>query len=200
MVEAFSQLTGDHNPLHVDVQFARRTHYREPIAQRMLVYAFASLLMQPDRSDRILVPTRMKAQFLEPIPIGAQLVLSGDWKSADTGEEFRFTVTRKHDDTVVLKGTMAVQSLDGCTIQPATSSSLPNDTLLIEKSEARYLTIDDIRKNDTEAFQFRLEPSSTETLVTILRSGVIEPEPLDLEGYLTRFYFPNLTAAMILST
>jgi acyl dehydratase len=39
-VDAFADLTGDHNPIHVDAEFAKKTPYRRRIAHGMLGMSF----------------------------------------------------------------------------------------------------------------------------------------------------------------
>lgn len=41
-ISAFSELTGDHNPVHLDEDFARKTAFRGRIAHGLLVEALAS--------------------------------------------------------------------------------------------------------------------------------------------------------------
>lgn len=44
-VEAFSQLTGDFNPIHLDEQFAKQTFFRGRIVQGMLTGSFISRII-----------------------------------------------------------------------------------------------------------------------------------------------------------
>lgn len=41
-IKTFAELTGDLNPLHLDREFARRTHFRRPVAYGMLSASFIS--------------------------------------------------------------------------------------------------------------------------------------------------------------
>ena len=38
----FANSTGDHNPLHIDYEFAKQTHYRQPIAHGLLGLAWVA--------------------------------------------------------------------------------------------------------------------------------------------------------------
>lgn len=50
LIAEFADLSGDHHPLHVDAEFAKRTRYGQPIAHGFLVLSLASGLfpMDPD--------------------------------------------------------------------------------------------------------------------------------------------------------
>lgn len=44
-IQKFADLTGDYNPLHLDEEFARRTHFRKPVVYGMLSASFISTII-----------------------------------------------------------------------------------------------------------------------------------------------------------
>jgi 3-oxoacyl-[acyl-carrier protein] reductase len=66
---AFAHLTGDHNPLHVDAEFARSTNFQKPVAHGMLLASFVSTMvgMQLPGPGALW----MRQSFRWPVPVFA---------------------------------------------------------------------------------------------------------------------------------
>jgi acyl dehydratase len=71
-ISAFSELTGDHNPLHLDAEFASKSVFGQRIAQGLLGLSIASgLLTQLGFIDGTLLAFReLTWKFSQPIFIG----------------------------------------------------------------------------------------------------------------------------------
>ena len=67
----FAGLSGDFNPIHVDHEFAKTTHFRQPIAHGLLVFSIGSGLGINSPPMRTLAFLGIRAwQFKAPVFIG----------------------------------------------------------------------------------------------------------------------------------
>jgi len=103
-VHAFADLTGDHNPLHLDEEFARKTRFKGRIVHGMLTASYFStiLAMLPGPGTIYLSQT---LYFRAPVRIGdtveAQITVAEIVR--EKGRVMLKTVCRV-GDTVVLEG------------------------------------------------------------------------------------------------
>lgn len=74
-VLGFAQLTGDHNPLHVDEAFAAKSHFRQPVAHGLLgLSILAGLSSEHPRVSTIAFTDVESWQFKRPIYFGDTVV------------------------------------------------------------------------------------------------------------------------------
>jgi 3-hydroxybutyryl-CoA dehydratase len=76
-VLAFAELTGDHNPLHVDRERASAGEFGEPVAHGLLVVSMALGLL-PTAPDGVYLRRVRDATFKRPVPVGAQIRVRGE--------------------------------------------------------------------------------------------------------------------------
>lgn len=88
-VEAFAELTGDRNPIHLDAAFAARTPFRGRIAHGLLVESLASGLAWQLGifRDTIVALSRIEIEFAAPVkpPAALRLVLRVLEREPDPG-------------------------------------------------------------------------------------------------------------------
>lgn len=77
MVDAFSRLSGDDNPLHMDDAYAKQTEFGGRIVHGMLASSFFSQLVGVHLPGKFAVYLSQSLFFRRPIRIGATLVVSG---------------------------------------------------------------------------------------------------------------------------
>lgn len=71
-VRAFADLVGDHNPVHLDPEFARTTRYGAPICHGMLVASFISgCLVEAFGQGTVYVEQLVR--FRRPVPVGSRI-------------------------------------------------------------------------------------------------------------------------------
>ena len=77
-VRAFADLVQDHNPVHLDPEFAATTRYKQPICHGMLCASFISgCLVEAFGQGTIYLDQQL--QFLRTVPVGSRLrVVLGD--------------------------------------------------------------------------------------------------------------------------
>ncbi|PIW30418.1 MAG: (R)-hydratase [Rhodobacterales bacterium CG15_BIG_FIL_POST_REV_8_21_14_020_59_13] len=69
-VRAFADVSGDHNPLHLDEEFARRTPYRGRIAHGALIASYLSALLGNVLPGPGSIFVSMDIGFRSPVRIG----------------------------------------------------------------------------------------------------------------------------------
>lgn len=83
-LHAYADASGDHNPIHVDEEFARTTPFGGTIAHGMLVLALIGEMMYATFGEAWSASGRLKVRFKAPtrpgdtVTASAQLVKSGD--------------------------------------------------------------------------------------------------------------------------
>ena len=77
LVDAFAQLTGDTNPLHMDDVYARSTPYGARIAHGMLVASFLSRLVGMHLPGLHSVYLSQSLFFRKPVTIGTRIIIKG---------------------------------------------------------------------------------------------------------------------------
>lgn len=86
-LNAYADASGDHNPIHVDEEFARGTPFGGTIAHGMLVLALIGEMMYAAFGDAWSGGGRLKVRFKAPtrpgdtVTASAQLLKSGDGAS-----------------------------------------------------------------------------------------------------------------------
>lgn len=88
----YADASGDHNPLHLDADFAAGTPYGKPIAHGMLVLAFVSELLTKSFGRAWLCGGKLKTRFRAPVYPGDMVTASGTLKSA-TDAQATYTVS-----------------------------------------------------------------------------------------------------------
>ena len=70
LIRAFAELSGDHNPLHLDEDFAKTTRFGRRIAHGMLSGAFISAVLGYEFKERKIVYLAQTMRFVLPVFIG----------------------------------------------------------------------------------------------------------------------------------
>src|SRR6476620_12110033 len=70
LIRKFAELSGDHNPIHLDEEFARATRFGRRIAHGMLSGAFISAVLGNEFQDRKIVYLGQTMRFTAPTFIG----------------------------------------------------------------------------------------------------------------------------------
>lgn len=67
LVRKFAELSGDHNPLHLDEEFAKGTRFGRRIAHGMLSGAFISAVLGYEFKQRKIVYLSQTMKFIAPV-------------------------------------------------------------------------------------------------------------------------------------
>lgn len=115
-VRAFADLVGDHNPVHLDAEFARTTKYGQCICHGMLVASFISgCLVEALGQGTVYV--EQVVRFRRPVPVGSRIrVQLGDLQPGIKGQSLVSTVIELQQGESwkkVLEGQATVLAGDG---------------------------------------------------------------------------------------
>ena len=108
----YADASGDHNPLHLDAEFAKGTPYGRPIAHGMLVLAFVSELMTKTFGRSWMCGGRLKTRFRAPVFPGDVVRAEGSLKSNDGAMAAYQVAVTNQDGVQVITGEATVP-LDG---------------------------------------------------------------------------------------
>lgn len=111
-IAAYADASGDHNPLHLDPEYAKTTQFGGVIAHGMLSMAFVCELMAANFPETWHTGSRMKLRFKAPVFPGETVKVTGEVQSVkETGG---VTVAQcsvaclKPDGVEALSGTVSV--------------------------------------------------------------------------------------------
>ena len=83
-LDAYAQVSGDRNPLHLDAQFAATTHFGGIIAHGMLTLAFISEMMAAEFQKPWLESGALRVRFRGAAYVGDSVETSGSVKKEET--------------------------------------------------------------------------------------------------------------------
>ncbi len=111
-VGAYADASGDHNPIHLDADFASSTRFGQRIAHGMLSLAFVWEMMSINYPDTWHQGGNVKTRFTSPVVPGEEVVIQGSVKRTRlvSGREFvecEVSVTRPNGEKA-LSGTASV--------------------------------------------------------------------------------------------
>lgn len=106
-VAAFSEITGDRNPLHTDAEYAQRTRFKQPIAHGMFgAGAISAAIGTRLAPDAVCIYLAQNMQFRAPVVPGDEITATVTVTRVDP-ERSRVsldTVVTKQDGTEVIRG------------------------------------------------------------------------------------------------
>ena len=85
-VGEYAEASGDHNPLHLDSEFAATTQYGRIVAHGMLVMAYSSELMTLAFGKSWLEGGRLKLRFRAPVYPGDQITTFGEVRKVEEAD------------------------------------------------------------------------------------------------------------------
>ncbi|MCG7499642.1 MaoC family dehydratase [Vibrio sp. Of7-15] len=85
LVDAFTKISGDTNPLHVDPSFAKERGYAERVVYGMLTASLYSTLVGVYLPGRNALLQEVETSFRRPVYIGDELTISGEVVEVNEG-------------------------------------------------------------------------------------------------------------------
>jgi len=113
LVKQFAELSGDHNPLHLDDEYARGTRFGRRIAHGMLSGAFISAVLGFEFRERKIVYLSQSMKFTAPVFIGDTITTTAIVAHIreDKPVVTLKTVCKNQDGVVTLEGDAVVMVL-----------------------------------------------------------------------------------------
>ena len=110
LIDAYAQVSGDHNPLHTDPEFAKTTLFGRTIAHGMMTLAFASAAMEAWAGPDWAETGAIDVAFLSPVFPGDEVQVSLDVPGAAADGRLECRITCAVKEKVVLSGSVSVQA------------------------------------------------------------------------------------------
>ncbi|MFM9904258.1 MAG: MaoC family dehydratase [Pyrinomonadaceae bacterium] len=113
LIRAFAELSGDHNPIHLDEEFAKTTRFGRRIAHGMLSGAFISAVLGNEFEARRIVYLSQTMRFIAPVFIDDTITTTGTVTAIreDKGIVTLETVCTNQNGETTLRGEAAVMIL-----------------------------------------------------------------------------------------
>lgn len=113
LIRAFAELSGDHNPIHLDEEFAATTRFGKRIAHGMLSGAFISAVLGYEFGERKIVYLSQTMKFIAPVFIDDTITTTATVTRIreDKGIVILDTICSNQNDEVTLTGEAVVMIL-----------------------------------------------------------------------------------------
>jgi len=113
LIRDFAALSGDHNPIHLDEEFAATTRFGRRIAHGMISGAFISALLGNEFPNRNIVYLSQTMRFVAPVFIDDTITTSGTVTAirSQKGIIMIETVCTNQNGEITLTGEAAVMLL-----------------------------------------------------------------------------------------
>lgn len=113
LIRAFAELSGDHNPIHLDDEFAAKTRFGKRIAHGMLSGAFISAVLGYEFQERKIVYLSQTMKFIAPVFIGDTITTTATVVRIreEKGIVILETICTNQNNEVTVKGEAAVMIL-----------------------------------------------------------------------------------------
>ena len=74
-VQAFADITGDDNPIHVDEEAGRASRFGRPVVHGVYILGLASKVLGRDFPGSGSIAVSLSAKFLRPVPVGEEVTI-----------------------------------------------------------------------------------------------------------------------------
>ena len=113
LIRKFAEVSGDHNPIHLDEEFAAGTRFGRRIAHGMLSGAFISAVLGYEFKERKIVYLSQTMRFTAPAFIGDTITTTATVTNIreDKGIVTLETICTNQDGKVTVSGAAAVMIL-----------------------------------------------------------------------------------------
>ena len=85
-INRYAEVSGDHNPVHLDAEFASQSTFGRIVVHGMLVLAFISEMLTKEFGKDWLDSGRLKVRFRAPVYPGDEVVTFGEVTGITNGE------------------------------------------------------------------------------------------------------------------
>ena len=107
-MRAFAEVSGDHNPVHLDDDYARRTVFRGRVAHGMLLGAHISAVLGENLPGPGAIYLSQTLQFEHPVRIGVDITVRVEVVGIDEQGKATLATVCTVDDQVVARGEAVV--------------------------------------------------------------------------------------------
>jgi 3-hydroxybutyryl-CoA dehydratase len=109
-INGYAEASGDHNPLHIDQEFAATTQFGGTIAHGMLVLAYITEMMAAELGEAWSANGRLKVRFRGAARPGDTVRAAGRIASVEDGKITCEVECRNQDGDLLISGEASVRT------------------------------------------------------------------------------------------
>lgn len=192
MIESFARLSGDYNSMHMNVEIARKSRFRQTIVHGMLPFSFLSIIQQKF-PQQCVVFRELSGHFNKPVYAGDVISLNINIKhKADNRFNFQGKWSRKESGEILLlaRGKLVAEEIESVSVSKTTDNG--RDSFLLAAPTENQYTITELN-DQHETLIFSVTAGLAEQFTNSVLTSVYNA---DKELKLS----PNLLATLLLST
>ena len=104
-VQAFAEISGDDNPIHIDEAYAAKTRFGRRIVHGVLLLGIISKVLGRDFPGHGSVAVALSARFLRPVPVNSEIEVEVKiTEKIDARKHAKARVYIYHEEKMVLGG------------------------------------------------------------------------------------------------
>lgn len=108
-VNKFADVSGDHNPLHMDLDYAKSTKFNKRIIHGMFLGALVSRLVGMELPGKYALLIRESLEFKKPAVIGDKIIVSGHVTSkSNSSRMVEISIEIMSAEELLVKGLVSV--------------------------------------------------------------------------------------------
>lgn len=113
LIRAFAEVSGDHNPIHLDEEFAKTTRFGQRIAHGMLSGAFISAVLGHEFVEKKIIYLSQTLKFTAPVYIGDTVTTTATVSNIREDKNILTidTICTKQNGETVVKGEAVIMLL-----------------------------------------------------------------------------------------
>ena len=104
LVEPFSEISGDKNPIHLDENYAKNTHFRHTIAPGILLVSFFSKIIANTYPGIGSIYLSQESKFISPCFVGDEIIVKVSKISQDKNKYELATQILSLDGRIIIDG------------------------------------------------------------------------------------------------
>jgi 3-hydroxybutyryl-CoA dehydratase len=108
IVNDFSNLIGDKNPIHTDFEYAKNTIFKKPIAHGMLISSFFSKMISEIYPGHGSIYLSQSMRFLKPCYVNDKIIVTIELISENNGKYDLSTKIYNTENTLLVDGSALV--------------------------------------------------------------------------------------------
>ena len=207
MIERFIELTGDHNSLHTDKMFGRRSMYRKNVVHGMLPIIFISGLKLWNTMEHAWYFDEISARFIRPILENDRVLISSRISRIDEEKnqiEIEYALTRANSEMILTTGKLSLRydrsernkgRMFQSNLSDVKRSSIVKDVLVEQEFQ-----FDQISKGDEWNLRFMISKHHAHCVYEILSEGLLSDWQFSLPDWLNKCDVTNLLSTCLFST
>ena len=207
MIERFIQLTSDHNSLHTDKAFGRRSMYRENVVHGILPITFISALKLWNTMEHEWYFEEIAARFVRPILENDKVLISSRISQIDEEEKrikMEYALTKSNSEMILTTGNINLRydrsERNRGKMVPPNLSDVKRSSMVKDVLVEQEFQFDQISKGDERKLRFMISKHHAHSVYEMLSEGLLSDWHFSLAEWLNKCDVTNLLSTCLFST